>query len=123
MALSNRALYALCALNGLLGVGLGAFAAHGVHAPEAKELLRTGATYQLAHAAAGAAVMPASRLASALMGLGALIFALSLDAFAAGAPRWTGMVTPAGGVLMLAGWFVLLVTTAKFSNSAGAEKP
>jgi uncharacterized membrane protein YgdD (TMEM256/DUF423 family) len=105
MRLSNR-LLALAALNGFLAVATGAFAAHAVVDPQAKEWLRTGATYQLAHAAAAWAVAPRAPLAAFLMSVGGLVFALTLDGLAAGLPPWLGAVTPLGGVLMLAGWSV-----------------
>ena len=44
---SNRTVTALCALNGLLGVALGAFAAHAAPDEAARALIRTGAGYQL----------------------------------------------------------------------------
>lgn len=119
MGMSNRVPIVLAALNGLMAVALGAFAAHAVSAPDAKELLRTGAGYQLAHAAAGLAAAPRSALASLLMGAGALVFALSLDALAAGAPHATGAVTPFGGLAMIGGWLVLLVTAFR----ARADQP
>jgi uncharacterized membrane protein YgdD (TMEM256/DUF423 family) len=116
MRLSNRSVLALAALNGLLAVACGAFAAHGMTDPQAKEWLRTGATYQLAHAAAAFAVQPRSRTAALLMGLGGLVFALSLDVLAADGPRWTGAVTPLGGVLMIAGWICAGLAALRTAN-------
>jgi len=118
MLLSNRAVLVLVAANGLLAVGLGAFAAHGVSEPAAKELIRTGAVYQLVHAAAGAAVLNRSRWGAILMQLGAVVFAGSLYALAFAAPRLLGMVTPVGGLLMIAGWAVLQVTALHSPESA-----
>ena len=42
----------LAALSGFMGVGAGAFGAHGVHDPKAKAWLETGGHYQLVHALA-----------------------------------------------------------------------
>jgi uncharacterized membrane protein YgdD (TMEM256/DUF423 family) len=39
---------------------------------------------------------------------GPLIFSATLYAMALGAPRWLGAVTPLGGLLMLAGWGLVL---------------
>jgi uncharacterized membrane protein YgdD (TMEM256/DUF423 family) len=104
MSLSNRSVLALAALNGVFAVGFGAFAAHAIADPQAKEWLRTGSGYQLVHAAAAFAVVSRSPAAAWALSLGSLVFALSLDALALGAPHLLGAVTPVGGVLMLAGW-------------------
>ncbi|MBW8303776.1 MAG: DUF423 domain-containing protein, partial [Brevundimonas sp.] len=45
----DRSLAAFAALNGALAVALGAFAAHGA-GPQVKQLLTTGAQYQMVHA-------------------------------------------------------------------------
>lgn len=106
---------ALAALNGLMAVAGGAFGAHAVSDPQAKEWLRTGAQYQLAHAVAGLACYGLLRLsigpaswAGWLFGFGALIFGGSLYLMALTGVRILGAVTPIGGVLLLAGWAVLI---------------
>jgi uncharacterized membrane protein YgdD (TMEM256/DUF423 family) len=111
----GRPWLALAALNGLLAVSTGAFAAHAVADPAVKEWLRTGAQYQLAHAAAGlgcVALLPAlprqAALAGWLFALGGLVFGGSLDLLAATRVLLWGAVTPVGGLLMIAGWAVLL---------------
>jgi uncharacterized membrane protein YgdD (TMEM256/DUF423 family) len=118
MALSNRVVLSLIAANGLLAVGFGAFAAHGMADPAAKELMRTGAIYQLAHAAAGAAVLNRSRWSALLMTVGSLVFAGSLYTLGFGAARMIGAITPVGGVLMIAGWAVLLATALRSPESS-----
>lgn len=108
------------AIHGLLGVGAGAFAAHAMSgsAPAALGWIETGARYQLIHAVAIAAIALSGgglaeggtgplRLAGWAMVVGAAVFAGTLYAMAFGGPRWLGAVTPAGGLLMLAGWAVL----------------
>ena len=46
----NRSVWMmLAAIGGFLSVAIGAFAAHGVTDPAAKELLKTGASYQFMH--------------------------------------------------------------------------
>lgn len=123
MLLSNRAALVLVAFNGLIAVGFGAFAAHGVADAAAKELIRTGAFYLLTHAAAGAAVVNRSRWSALCMQLGGLIFAGSLFALAFGAPRLLGAVTPVGGILMIAGWAVLLATALHSPESSVRKVP
>lgn len=95
---------ALAALSAALAIAAGAFGAHGASSPQAAEWLRTGGVYQLVHAVAALIVLPVSRGAGVTMLVGAAIFALTLYAMAAGAPRWLGAVTPIGGSLMIAAW-------------------
>jgi uncharacterized membrane protein YgdD (TMEM256/DUF423 family) len=100
----------LAALAGLLSVGFGAFAAHGVSDPRAQDLLRTGSLYAFVHVLATlltGAVAPQARLAPALFLAGVLLFAGSLWAIALGAPRWLGAVTPFGGLSFMGGWIAL----------------
>jgi uncharacterized membrane protein YgdD (TMEM256/DUF423 family) len=104
----------LAALSGLIAVAAGAFAAHGVTDPTARELLRTGSTYEFMHALAGlacaglaATAAPRARFAPAWFLAGTLLFSGSLYALAFGAPRVVGIVTPFGGVAFMAGWAVL----------------
>ena len=101
----------LAALSGFLSVAAGAFAAHGVADPLAKEWLRTGASYEAIHALATLlclALFPAGlargRIAPPLFLAGSALFCGSLYAMALGAPHWFGAVTPLGGLLFLAGW-------------------
>ncbi len=105
-------LRALAALSGLLAVGIGAFGAHGISDVQAKAWIATGATYGLAHAAVVLWAADRFRPAGWLLVMGALLFAGALYALGLGGPRWMGMVAPAGGVLMLAGWGVLLAGVA-----------
>ena len=106
-----RTLPALAALNGLLAVSIGAFGAHGLSDPQAKAWIATAVQFQLPHAAAVLALLawrPKWRLAPALLGAGALLFAGALQALGLGGPRWLGMVAPLGGTLMVAGWATVL---------------
>ena len=108
----SRWLVVLAAVNGLLAVGLGAFGAHALAEPQARAWMETAARFQLPHAAAVLALValwPGRRLAPALLGLGALLFAAALQALALGAPRAVAMVAPLGGGLMIAGWALVLL--------------
>lgn len=108
----NRALWIrLAAVSGFISVAAGAFAAHGVSDPLSKELLHTGSTYEAVHALATLACAALftrggrrAALPPALFLSGSLLFSGSLYALALGAPRWTGAITPVGGLMFLAGW-------------------
>jgi uncharacterized membrane protein YgdD (TMEM256/DUF423 family) len=128
MTLSNRWILALAALNGFLGVALGALAAHGVADPHAKDLIRTGSLYQLIHGVAAVAVLSRSRWSALLLSVGALLFAGSIYLLAfAGQPSGgaiaamtpvLGPVTPLGGLLMMLGWLVLIVSAFRGKPTA-----
>jgi len=102
---------------GFLGVGLGAFGAHGLRAtPSSTQAIgwwQTATLYHLIHALALMAVGlvqlqgPRVALAGWAFLLGSLVFSGTLYAMALGAPRWLGAVTPVGGLGMMAGWLLL----------------
>ena len=105
----------LAALGGFVAVAVGAFAAHGVSDPKAREWLNTGATYGFMHTMATFACAifmnigaRRARFAPVFFLSGVVLFSGSLYAMASGAPRWLGMVTPIGGLLLLTGWVVLV---------------
>ena len=106
---------AAAGVNGAMGVALGAWAARGLEGrlpPPAIEWIRTGASYQLWHAAAllGLAALTgrhATRLigvAATGFGLGALLFGGSLYLYAWTEQAAFAMATPVGGALMIGGW-------------------
>jgi uncharacterized membrane protein YgdD (TMEM256/DUF423 family) len=104
----------LAAASGFIAVAMGAFAAHGIADPQAKEWLRTGSQYEFLHALAvfACAVFmqlggQRARLAPVFFLAGSVFFSGSLYAMALGAPRWFGAITPIGGVLFLIGWAIL----------------
>ena len=122
----------VAAILGFLGVGLGAFGAHGlkghfeastldpVAIAELLDWWKTATFYHLVHAVALAAAGAASlalgcsaRLSTWCFGLGSAIFSGTLYAMALGGPRWLGAVTPIGGVLLMVGWlgFLKLIPT------------
>jgi len=108
--MSGRTWTVLAALSGFAAVAFGAFAAHGVEGARAAELLRTGAHYQAVHAVAvlcAVALFGGGRAAPALFLVGTLLFSGSLYAMAFGAPGWAGMITPLGGLALLAGWLAV----------------
>lgn len=111
MTKQTRAWLTLAALWGLMAVAAGAFGAHGVADPKAKEWLRTGSEYQLIHALAVFACFSLWRagpkavsLAAWLFLIGAGLFSGSLYLMALTPGRWMVLLTPLGGLFMLAGW-------------------
>ena len=113
-AWTPRTWTALAAVSGMLAVGFGAFAAHGVNDPKAVEWLHTGSQYQMTHALAVLGAVALHRAGVRSIGLvvglflfGTLVFAGSLYAMAVGAPRILGAITPIGGLSLMIGWAVL----------------
>jgi uncharacterized membrane protein YgdD (TMEM256/DUF423 family) len=114
----DRLLYIAAAVSGFLGVALGAFAAHGLKATLAPDLLavfETGVRYQMYHAfALFAAAWGFGRwqtrpfsIAGMLFVAGIVIFSGSLYLLAFTGLRWLGAITPLGGLAFLAGWLCL----------------
>ena len=112
--LSNRTAFRVSALYGLLGVALGAFGAHALKATLARlgtsALWETAVLYHLVHAVAMlvvAVVQPLPRSAWVLFGVGILAFSGSLYVNALAQIYWLNLLTPLGGLCLLAGWFLL----------------
>ncbi|NLD70802.1 MAG: DUF423 domain-containing protein [Limnobacter sp.] len=110
-----RLFFGLGACLALLSVGAGAFGAHALRArldPAMLEVFETGARYQMYHALGLMAVAWAAnlrpsgsvRLAGWLFVLGIVLFSGSLYLLALGGLGAFGIVTPFGGVAMMAGW-------------------
>ncbi|HZG46821.1 MAG TPA: DUF423 domain-containing protein [Allosphingosinicella sp.] len=100
------------ALLAALGIALGAFGAHALQRmlePRALEWWHTAVQYQMWNAvgllALGALPVRAGA-AALLIGGGTLIFSGALYVMALTDARWLGMVTPVGGLLMIAGWLL-----------------
>jgi uncharacterized membrane protein YgdD (TMEM256/DUF423 family) len=112
--LPRRTWMMLAAVGGFVSVAVGAFAAHGVSDPLAKDLLKTGAQYGFMHTMATFACATfmqigarRARFAPAFFLPGVVLFSGSLYALALGAPRWVGAITPFGGLMFLGGWVTL----------------
>jgi uncharacterized membrane protein YgdD (TMEM256/DUF423 family) len=119
MIWDQRMVVRLAAVSAFIAVAAGAFAAHGLSDPPAKELIRTGSNYEAIHALAAlicVALGPARArrllLPATLFLCGTLLFSGSLYALALGAPRWTGAITPFGGLMFLTGWASLAWTAS-----------
>ena len=108
----------IAATLGLLGVGLGAFGAHGLRGKVSESLFsayQTGVLYHLIHALAllGLALYARATQASitvpaALFTSGIVLFSGSLYAMALTGVTKLGAITPLGGLAFLAGWASLL---------------
>jgi uncharacterized membrane protein YgdD (TMEM256/DUF423 family) len=104
---------------GFLGVGLGAFGAHGLKTRLSAEMLavfETGVRYQMYHALALLVVSAAiGHLGSArvlvsagwLFVAGIVLFSGSLYALALTGVTTLGVITPLGGLAFLGGWACL----------------
>jgi uncharacterized membrane protein YgdD (TMEM256/DUF423 family) len=113
----DRTFVAIGAISGLLGVALGAFAAHGLRSrlePEMLQVFEVGVRYQMYHALALVAVgwaatrsPGAAGAAGWLFVAGTLIFSGSLYALSLSGVRWLGAITPLGGVCFILGWAAL----------------
>jgi len=115
----DRVFFIIGALYGFLGVALGAFGAHALKSrltPDMLGVFEVGVRYQLVHACALLAIAwactrwpgPAMTIGGALIAAGVFVFSGSLYVLSFTGARWLGMVTPFGGVAMLAGWLCCL---------------
>lgn len=106
------------ALMGFVGVGLGAFGAHGLRgrlSPDMLAIFETGVRYQMYHALAllaAAALLSRSDGRAVLVAgwsftAGILVFSGSLYALALTGVTTLGAITPIGGVAFLVGWIAL----------------
>ena len=125
-----RVLLLLAALFGFTGVGLGAFAAHGLKGQLSAEYLavfQTGVHYQMLH---GLALLGLAALWQRLGGrlltaagvcfcVGILLFSGSLYALTLSGISALGMITPVGGLMFLAGWFCLGLAAWRLPARAG----
>jgi uncharacterized membrane protein YgdD (TMEM256/DUF423 family) len=109
---------AFAALLGALGVILGALGAHALQArlnTEQLESWNTAVLYHLLHSVVllalalfGAASGRSIQLPGWLFSLGIALFSGSIYLLVLTGQRWLGPVTPAGGLLLIAGWLSLV---------------
>lgn len=116
--MQDRGWWLGAALSGALVVMAGAFGAHaleGTLTPRLVAAFETGVRYQAWHTLAllavlawrGTSALAGQRLAMGLWAAGIALFSGSLYAMALTGARGLGMITPLGGVLMIAGWLAL----------------
>ena len=123
----------LAACSGLIGVGLGAFGAHGLKVTLAERGMtsawETAVLYQFIHTVAVLAVTLNALGATSpkafanwlcrscfSWSVGILLFSGSLYWLALGGPKWLGPITPLGGIAFMLGWGFLLVGAVKSQN-------
>lgn len=109
--------YALCASAILagLGVGLGAFGAHALKSmlsPSMLSVWQTAVSYQMWHALglgliATSGNTPLACWSGRLMLGGIVLFSGSLYLLALTGFTWFGMLTPFGGLALIAAWLLL----------------
>jgi uncharacterized membrane protein YgdD (TMEM256/DUF423 family) len=118
----DRTFMLIGALAGVVGVGLGAFGAHGLRgrlSPEMLAVFETGVRYHMYHAlalVATAALMGRldGRFISAagwLFTAGIVLFSGSLYVLALTGVGIFGAITPIGGLAFLAGWACLAIAS------------
>jgi uncharacterized membrane protein YgdD (TMEM256/DUF423 family) len=119
----DRHFLLLGAVFGFLGVGLGAFGAHGLRgrlSPDMLAVFETGVRYHMYHALAlilTALILP--RMSGWLVvtagwcfTAGIVLFSGSLYALALSGVTILGAITPIGGLAFLAGWACLAVAAS-----------
>lgn len=114
----DRLFFVLGSLSGFFAVAMGAFAAHALRGRLDAQLLaifEVGARYQMYHALALLAVGWACTrwqgtlvaASGSLFVVGTALFSGSLYAISLTGDRSLGIVTPLGGLALLAGWLCL----------------
>lgn len=123
-----RLFLTLAALSAFLGVGMGAFGAHGLRPLLSAEMLdvyKTAVNYQMWHALGLGIIAiirqqnPQSKLlnwAGYMMFAGIVLFSGSLYVLAVFNVKWLGVVTPFGGMAFLLAWWLLGVFAVKTRN-------
>jgi uncharacterized membrane protein YgdD (TMEM256/DUF423 family) len=107
-----------------LATALGAFGAHALktHLSQDKlQVYETAVRYHFVHAlgllAMGVLLRSLDgellRWSAALVLAGILLFSGSLYLLTFGAPRWVGIVTPVGGLALMAGWILFATTVLR----------
>jgi uncharacterized membrane protein YgdD (TMEM256/DUF423 family) len=111
----------ISAFMGALGIGLGAFGAHALKmklSPEHLEAYKTGVLYHLIHTPVVLALGIYERqtpdrdvdLAGGLIALGVVLFSGSLYTLTISGIKKLGLITPLGGLVMIAGWIAIGLT-------------
>jgi uncharacterized membrane protein YgdD (TMEM256/DUF423 family) len=119
--MSDKILTILAALNMIIGVGAGAFGAHGLKrilSTEALAVWQIGVLYQLVHALGLFVIVllgprmgsPLLSAAGAVMFAGIVMFSGSLYLISLTGIRWIGPITPVGGVAFLVAWAMVGVS-------------
>jgi len=113
--MTERHLVTVAAILLLIGVGAGAFGAHGlkrVLTPDMLAIWQTAVLYQLVHGLGMLAVAalsarfasPLMTLSGTLMLVGVILFSGSLYVLVLSGTKWLGAVTPIGGLAFIVAW-------------------
>lgn len=113
-----------------LATAFGAFGAHALKAqlsPDRLQVYETAVRYHFFHALGLLGIGLALRFieaapvrwAAVLVLIGVVLFSGSLYALTFGAPRPIGIVTPLGGIALIAGWVCFAVGVSRSSDSIG----
>jgi uncharacterized membrane protein YgdD (TMEM256/DUF423 family) len=112
-------LYSLAALSMAIGVGCGAFGAHGLRdliSAQDLQIWEKAVFYQLIHSIAALVLLVTphticderkSTRSVVLLLVGTVIFSGSLYTLVLTNTRWLGAITPLGGTCFIAGWILL----------------
>ncbi|MEN9845789.1 MAG: hypothetical protein RIS36_936 [Pseudomonadota bacterium] len=116
-------LYSLAALSMAIGVGCGAFGAHGLRdilSAQDMQIWEKAVFYQLVHSVAALVLLitpdtlcnerVATRCASLLL-IGTTIFSGTLYALVLTNTRWLGAITPIGGTCFIIAWVLVALGT------------
>jgi uncharacterized membrane protein YgdD (TMEM256/DUF423 family) len=123
-----KSILTIAAISGLLAVVLGAFGAHALKkmiSPEMLEVYKTGVQYQFYHTFALLAVgvlmhfntSKALKWSGYLFVVGILLFSGSLYVMTITGIKALGIITPFGGTVWIAAWFLSMVHCRKLTNS------
>ncbi|MGE0828097.1 MAG: DUF423 domain-containing protein [Hyphomonadaceae bacterium] len=107
----------LAALSGFVCVAVGAFGAHAIADPHARELIEIGVRYNMWHTMAAIASVsfrnwgaPIARFAAPFFFVGIVLFSgsLYLRSMGMSMAAMTIMAPPLGGLAFLTGWAILI---------------
>jgi uncharacterized membrane protein YgdD (TMEM256/DUF423 family) len=122
----NRIFLRIAAISGFISVALGAYGSHGLKSLLSEKYLNTfltGVEYQASHSLAllFVSLLPATSKPARAAGWsfisGIVLFSGSLYLLALTGIRSLGIITPFGGLLLLAGWFFLFLFSVNIRQS------
>lgn len=110
----------ISAIMGALGVGLGAFGAHGLKnilSPELLETYKTGIFYHLIHTVVLLMISLNTKYYLKLPFIfflaGIIFFSFSLCLYSVTQIKFLVFLTPIGGILLILGWFSIIVSVVQ----------
>lgn len=113
-------------ISGFLAVGLGAFGAHGLKntlPPDMMDIYKTGVLYHLIHSVVLLAISLNSSkrfyLSAVFFLAGIILFSFSLYCYAFTGVTAFAIITPFGGLCLLAGWLFIVIEGLKSTDKMG----